>query len=405
MRRRALLALALTGALVTLVPPAAGSAAPHDDWNPKLPGFPSHTPEAPRANCAGGADGCIDRTIGEMWRRFHTVVPSCDHNAIFSLTYLRVTEDIREGMGIGFWPDDNWINRQDALFARIYFLAYDNFLAGRMNLVPEAWQVAFRTAANQRVQGIGNLLLAMNAHINRDFPFIIARTGVAYPDGRTRKPDHDAYNKRLRALYKPMLAELAQRFDATIDDYDVPGTVLDDELFFSLLIQWRQDAWEYAVRLTKAGSDAQRRAIAAEIEDNAMNWANLFLTAFGYLPGQTTDARNARCERHGGQRGEAYRRGADVAEPRGQARLRGRALVVKLACPDGMGPCVGRVRARGAGTAAFDIGAGDRGRARLRLTGAERSALGRKGAVRVRARSKLGPGDAVKRSATLRLRS
>jgi hypothetical protein len=383
-----------------LAPAAAPAQEPYDDWNAKLPGFPSNAPESPRANCAGGADQCVQRTIGEMWRRFHTVVPTCDHNSIFSLTYLRVTEDVRTAMGFGFWPDDNWINRQDALFARSYFLAYDNFRAGRLDLVPESWRIAFGAGANQEVQGIGNLLLSMNAHVNRDFPFIIYRTGIDYPDGRTRKPDHDAYNARLRELYKPMLAELAQRFDPSIDDYDVPGVVADDDTFYSLLTEWRESAWDYAVMLDQAKGDAERRAVAEEIENNANNWANLIYAGAQYLPGMSPDERNAVCAENGGQLGKEYRRGTDVAKAAGKkARLTRRGLGVKLSCPSGMGPCVGNVKGRGLSAAAFDIGAGQIQAVSLRTVRKVRGAK-----VRLKITSKLGYGVAVTRRPKLRVR-
>jgi hypothetical protein len=397
---RVSLAGIVVAVVAALAPAAAAAQEPYGDWNAKLPGFPSNAPDSNRANCAGGGDECIERTIGEMWRRFHQVVPSCDHNSIFSLTYLRVTEDVRTAMGHDFWPDDNWINRQDALFARSYFLAYDNFRAGRLEYVPESWRIAFGAGAGQEVQGIGNLLLSMNAHVNRDFPFIIYRTGIDYADGRTRKPDHDAYNARLRQLYKPMLAELARRFDPSIDDYDVPGVVVDDDTFYSLLTEWRENAWDYAVMLDQAKNDAERRAVAEEIENNANNWANLIYTGAQYLPGMSPDTRNEVCAESGGQLGDAYRRGTDVARAVGKtARLTKAGLRVKLACPDGMGPCVGKAHARGFFGAPFDVGAGDAGAISLRSA---RKAHG--DSVRLKVRSKLGPGIAVTRRHKLDLK-
>ena len=219
---------------------APAAAAPYDDWNPDFIGFPSNSDVSARGKCAGGSDLCIDRTIGEMWRRFHTVQPVCGGNAIFSLTYLRVTEDVREGVGEEFWPDHWWINYQDSIFARVYFDTYDNWAAGRMDLVPESWRIAFDAGRDEDVQGLGNLLLSMNAHVNRDFPFILYHAGLVRPDGKSRKQEHDGFGTRLRALYKPMLTELAHRFDASIDDYDIPGIVADDDALYSLLTQWRE---------------------------------------------------------------------------------------------------------------------------------------------------------------------
>ena len=201
-----------------------------------------------------------------------TSFPFCDDNNVFSLTYLRVTEDIRNGIDEGFYPDKHWINYLDAIFARTYFLGYDNYMAGRIDLVPPAWRIAFDAGRNESVKGIGNLLLSMNAHINRDFPFVLYQAGGR--PGRTGPPARTSTtrgNARLRALYKPMITELTERFDESIDDYDIPGTEADDEALFSVLVEWRETAWQNALRLAAAKDDAERRQVGQSIEDYAVD--------------------------------------------------------------------------------------------------------------------------------------
>jgi len=406
-----LAAAAVALSLACAFGPAGASAAgpAYDDWSPDFPGFPSNTEVSARGKCAGGSDLCIDRTIGEMWRRFHTVIPACDANAIFSLTYLRVTEDVRTGVGEEFWPDHWWINYQDSIFARVYFDTYDNWAAGRRDLVPESWRIAFDAGRDEDVQGLGNLLLSMNAHVNRDFPFILYHAGLVRPDGKSRKVEHDGFGTRLRALYKPMLTELANRFDASMDDYDIPGIVADDDTLYSLLTQWRERAWQNAKKLAAAKTDAERREVAAGIEDEANVWANLIYNGAKYPPGTEAAAqatRDARCAAHGGQK-PGYARGADVARSGRVAQLRGNRLSFTVSCPDGPGPCAGKVRvrlpgARGAegepllvDARAFHVGRGQSKRYSIRLGGEEAAVLrhhdGRRG-VFVGIRSWQAPG-------------
>ena len=38
---------------------------------------------------------CIDKVVREMTKRFEPLASSCNHDAIFALTYLRVTEEYR----------------------------------------------------------------------------------------------------------------------------------------------------------------------------------------------------------------------------------------------------------------------------------------------------------------------
>lgn len=361
-------ACALVAALGLAPAPASarGAPAPYSDWNPDYPGFPSNVERSERGDCLDGSDECIERTIGEMWRRFHRMIPTCDHNAIFSLTYLRVTEDVREAIDTGFYPDLGWINGQDASFARIYFLNYANWRAGRLDLVPESWRMTFGASERKEVEGIGNLLLSMNAHINRDFPFVVYHAGVTDTDGSSKKPEHDAYNARLRALYKPMLAELAERFDETIDDYDVPGLVADDEAFFQLLVQWRETTWQNAVRLAEAENDAERRQVARSIEAYANAQAQLIYAGSVYGPGEDASTREARCAANGGQR-ESWKRGAEVAEPTGGNLAGADRVRALIRCPDGVGPCRGTLKVRQPrtmkllGRAPFNIAAGKTG--------------------------------------------
>lgn len=374
---------------------ALAQEAGYDDWNPGYPGFPSDAPRDPAADCASGSDACIHETLEEMRRRFHTVVPVCDHNAVFSLTYLRVTEDIARGVDEGFYPDRPWLARLDRTFARLYFLSYDNWAAGRRHLVPAAWRIAYDSARERRVAGIGNLLLAMNAHVNRDFPFVLAHAGLAGPDGRSRKPDHDSGNVRLRAMYRPMLAELSHRFDETTDDHDVAGTEADDEGVFGVLVAWREGAWRNAERLAAAASDAERRLVARDVEAQAEAQARFILANTAYRPGEGPAARDARCARFGGQdptyRRLARRRAGGVARPLLgrplRASRRGR-VAVSLTCRRGGGDCAGtltlRARNRRLGRRSFAVSDGRRATVSVALTRAGRELLRRRRQVLAR---------------------
>lgn len=413
--------VALATAAIAVAVPAAATAQDagpaYTDWNEALPGFPSNAQRSNRAECVNGSDRCIDRTIGEMYRRFHRVVPTCDDNNVFSITYLRVTEDIRTGVDEGFYDDENWLNRLDALFARTYFLTYDNHLAGRRELVPPAWRVAMEAGRDGTVEGIGNLLLSINAHVNRDFPFVLYQSGLVDADGRSRKPAHDSGNDRLRPLQAPTLAELSARFDASIDDYDVPGLTLDDEAFFDLLVSWRESAWQNAVRLAEAKNDAERRLVGQSIEEYALSQARSIYAGSVYGPGETTAARDALCAASGGQ-SSGYDRGSDVAHFR-SATARARAkrvaggdgttfngLTIAVGCPNGPGPCRGQVSAFKKRSDTFNapqpfhLEAGERTRITVLPSG---EIPGRDDRVRVRLKSLLGPRDAVVKRRTLRV--
>lgn len=244
--------------------------------------------------------GCVDEVIAEMDRRFQALASGCDHDAVFALVYLRTTEEFKRAVEEpGFFVDTDYLRRQDVLFADYYFRAYDAWAAGASGDVPEAWRIAFDAARGRTVSGTGDILLGMNAHINRDLPFVLAEMGLAFPDGSTRKPDHDRVNDFLWRVIRPALDEAATRFDPSIDDANLPGTTLDEQVLFQLVVAWREGAWQNAVRLAQAQTEAERAFVAASIEAGAALVAQALRLQNAYLPPLTTTAhRDAWCADH-----------------------------------------------------------------------------------------------------------
>src|SRR3546814_20362338 len=71
-----------------------------------------------------------------MQERLAGLAESCEHSVIFSLAYLRVTEDVREAVREGDYIDPVWLGQIDAVFAEDYFETVANWEAGRKDLVP-----------------------------------------------------------------------------------------------------------------------------------------------------------------------------------------------------------------------------------------------------------------------------
>lgn len=346
--RRMLLAFAF----VALLWPATAGAeeAPYFDIPSLLPPTAQGYQSTRELDCVDGRKTCIDDTIARMTRRFHRVIPICDHRAVFSVTYLRVTEDIREAEKINFFDDSRWLQHEDAVFARLYFDAFDNWAAGRRARVPEAWRMTFQAGDDGSVSALGDLLLNMNAHIQRDMPFVLAGIGLVNPDGRTtHKPDHDRYNERLAKLYGPVIDEIARRFDPTTDDNNLGSG--DELLAVAILQSWREGVWRNAERLHAARSDAERRQVADSIEEYAALVASTITQLFGASPAQNA-ARDAHCAIHGGQDPDSTRKGG-IAAPelskQGLRRAADKTVPVKVSCPVAVPDCVGSVTLKASG--------------------------------------------------------
>jgi hypothetical protein len=255
----AVAALALSAA------PAAGALTP-------APGVSVPDP------CPSGRTACVERVIGEMKQRLRPLARACHHDAVFATVYLRVTQEYRRTVRDDprYFRDTAYVNREDVAFAELYFDARDAHARGRP--APPAWRIALEAARRREVTGVGNLLMAMNAHINRDLPFVLAGLGLTHPDGSSRYGDHRAVNPILFRAYGPALAEVAARYDPTIDDADLP-TGIDDVALFQLVVAWREAAWRNARLLAAAPTPAARAAVARAIEAAAAATAVTLRTA------------------------------------------------------------------------------------------------------------------------------
>lgn len=249
----------------------AGGGSPLDDLiNPTYVDpivallAPLPTPYQPYDNkiCRSGKAVCIERVVTEMKRRLVPLARSCSHHAIFSLAYLRVTQNVKRAVKEGYFRDRVWLRRLDAVFADMYFRTMDRWKAGKS--VPPAWTTALNAADDSELNGLGDFMLNMNAHINNDFPRALVRAGLTAKAGWSHKSDHNAYNQRLDSLYAPVFAEEARRFDPTFDDINI-GTV--EETAAGLITRaWREAVWRNAEALANARTPAQKKLVTTWID-------------------------------------------------------------------------------------------------------------------------------------------
>lgn len=296
-----LITVALVAGLLALATPASADEPLYADWTSLLPTLTDAYEPTSANECVAGRSTCVDKTIKEMDRRFDPLAAACDHNAVFALAYLRTTETYRWARDQeGYFADTPFVNHEDAVFAKYYFDAYDDWLAGRRSEVPSAWLIAFDAGAGREVSASGNLFLGMNAHVNRDLPFVLAAIGLVTPDGVSRKPDHDKVNQFLNAVLDPLMGEEAARFDPATDDARDP-LLLGYTSAFQMLAAWRETAWRNAERLVNATTDAGRAAVVKSIEDYAASVATTLKLGTAYAPPLTTSSsRDAYCAANNG---------------------------------------------------------------------------------------------------------
>lgn len=300
--RRAALAAALVTALAAALlaagpaRPAAADSPPLLNWGEIIPTFHPGLDPSSSNICSSGQARCVESVLRTMARDFRELARSCDHDAIFQLGYMRTTEAYYESSQIpGFYADVPWMHHYDAVFAEYYLGPQRAWERGRTDEVPPAWQEAFEAADGQELTALGNFLMGMNAHINRDLPFVVRDIGLTAPDGTSRKPDHEKVNEFLNHVGDDLTPEIVARFDPTFDSSP------DDDLLTGLAVQqviqeWRERAWTNAWLMAYAPAPIPD-LVAQGIETASADIARAIRAATAATPEQTA-ARDAHCAEH-----------------------------------------------------------------------------------------------------------
>lgn len=293
-------AIAVAVSLVAFMTPSYADTTLYTPWSSVLPGWNDQFVPSSDNDCAAGRSSCLTVTLNELVHILNPTGQSCSHLAIFPLAYVRMTQTYGwTRVQDGYYHDVPYMNHMDAIFARYYTDAYYNYANGNRPAVPQSWLYAFDASTNKTVTGAGDLFLGMNAHINRDLPFVLYGSGLVESDGTTSgKADYDKVEQWLNDDTAPLLAEAAQRFDPTIDDASNP---LVNWLTFQMVSAWRENAWRNAEALAAAPDAASRALVAQNIENNANLIAQGFLMSFAVSPfTQSNATRDAYCAAHNG---------------------------------------------------------------------------------------------------------
>jgi hypothetical protein len=138
------------------------------------------------------------------------------------------------------------------------------------------------------------MLLGINAHVQRDMPFVLAQLGLRRPDGSSRKGDHDRVNDVLQRAYEPVVQAIARSYDPFVSISNAGASPADNVAGLEMVKGWREGVWRNAERLLNATTQAQRQSVADSIELNAASWARGI--AAGRIPGYRA-RRDAYCAR------------------------------------------------------------------------------------------------------------
>lgn len=248
--------------------------------------------------CSRGEPRCVDAVVTEMRARLTAELASCDHLLPWTLIYLRVSETFGQlrSQSPSPFADPVWVTRLDAAFADLWFKADDAWRAGRTQDTTPSWRAVYQAAGAKQVNAIGDLVMAMNAHISGDLPRALAsvQAGAEHHDDFVRS------NQLFEQNFMSGLAEVARRFDPTASNIVVPG-IGETQAVVAAIAAWREEAFANSQRLlaTAAGSPERTSALAT-IDGMAAGRAATLQIGTSYVPftGAAT-SRDAFCGQHG----------------------------------------------------------------------------------------------------------
>lgn len=241
-------------------------------WESVLPDAPPSGPQhGPVPQCRKATIRCIDVQMAAM-RRLQRAL-GCDHRAVFTTTYLTLTEQLRSAAleRPSKFVDLPYLYREVRNFAAFYFRSIRRNDIGKP--VPPAWEIAFATAKDGEVNAGQDMLLGINAHVQSDMPFVLAAMGLVDRGGRSRKPDHDVTNEVLADAYQRVVDRVAQRYDPLLRTTNASWNPVEDIAALEMVKGWRELVWRNAERLVDADSPGERAQVADSIEQHAAMWA------------------------------------------------------------------------------------------------------------------------------------
>jgi len=145
-------------------------------------------------------------------REVDAILPPDDGLKWFNLLYLMVTEELGRDVGTAGWADRPWLAKLDVVFARLYFEAIVLSIQEPARC-PRAWIPLFDARFKKGIARVQYGLAGMNAHINRDLPLTIVRTGEAtgiVPGrGTPQHADYQRVNELLEQVETAAVERLA----------------------------------------------------------------------------------------------------------------------------------------------------------------------------------------------------
>ncbi len=300
-RRQATTAAGVLASAIALALVAAPASADlgngYIGWPNVLPGLHvgPEGPPRPMPGCRNLGRGCVSRLVKRLHREWASENAGCDHRAVFTIAYERISREIRHRLAHHeTFRYPRWFISVVQGFSNEYFATQRRYDAGKP--IPGSWRIYYDETAKGDANAGQDLLLASNAHTNHDLPYAYAAAGLLTRRGVSRKHDHDQVNDVNASVFKGIAEYYGAHYDPSFNSIN-PTYPLDQLGALQVVQVWRENAWRQAERLVSAKTAAERHKVEREIEDTSVAWAKMIRSV--EVPGYR-ETRDAYCRAHPG---------------------------------------------------------------------------------------------------------
>ena len=187
----------------------------------------------------------LDEVIDQLDLIIQDSIKNQSPQGYFAALYQKVTINVKNRIGTGYFDDDARMEKLDVIFANRYLDAY--FAYKKNDNLSMSWVETFRCTDTKSLTVLQYLLLGMNAHINFDLG--LAAYEVGKNDILSLKGDFNKINDLLGELLDEVQYSLTRIWPLLLHLLKAFGNLDDAFLNFSMKIA-RNGAWTFALELT-----------------------------------------------------------------------------------------------------------------------------------------------------------
>jgi hypothetical protein len=208
--------------------------------------------------------------------------PAANRVAAFNSLYYTITDQVARSLGGRTVHDPAFLELLDVEFAKRYFNAL-RLWGEEDHSTPDAWEVLFRRAQDEKISRLAAAILGVNAHINHDLALALIATWekLDTTPGERMHPDYRLVNKIFYQEIPLLRRRYSSRWQLRIDG--LSGD-LDDWSQNILVAATRAHAWDQARRLWELREEQEDFARAMLMMDRASAYVGeLLITSDGVV--------------------------------------------------------------------------------------------------------------------------